>query len=100
MATVTADWKTQDIVVPNAATFNQYDVQIINQADNSVVADATVPLGTLEWIFPKISPGDYLGSVSLMDSQGNIAAPPDTFAFTIPTEPTAPVPVSLTITLS
>lgn len=99
MATVIVDWTTQDEVIPNAATFNQYDVQILNQSDNSVVADATVPLGTLEWTFMNIAPGDYLASVSIMDSQGAVGAPPVQAAFTVPAEPTAPVPVSVAVTL-
>ena len=99
MATVIVNWTTQDTVIPNAATFNQYDVQILNQADNSQVADATVPLGTTTWNFMNIAAGDYIASVSIMDNAGNLGAPAVTAAFTVPAEATAPVPVSVSVTL-
>lgn len=99
MATVIVDWTTQDEVIPNAETFNQYDVQILNQSDGSVVQDATVPLGNRAWSFMNVAPGDYLASVSIMDSQGAVGAPPVQAAFTVPAEPTAPVPVSVSVTL-
>jgi hypothetical protein len=98
-ANVILDWTTQDEEIPNAKDFNQYDVQIRLQADNSVVQDATVPLGTFEWTFFGVLPGDYIAAVSIMDSQGNVGAPEVTAAFTVPPEATAPVPVTLTVTL-
>lgn len=99
MANVNLIWITQDEVIPNAATFNQYDAKLLLQSDGSEVADATVPLGTTEWTFMGVAPGDYIASVSIMDSQGNLGAPPVTAAFTVPAEPTAPVPVSVTVVL-
>ena len=99
MATVNVSWATQDEVVPNAATFNQYDVQIQDMA-GGVLQDATEPLGATSHSFLGVVPGDYVASISLMDNAGAVAAPPITAAFTVPVEPTAPVPVSVSVILS
>jgi hypothetical protein len=99
MATVTLNWTTQDEVIPNAATFITYTSSILN-ADGSVNQTANDPLGTTSHVFLNVDPGTYMASVVLVDATGNQAAPPVTASFTVPTAPTAPVPVSVSVNLS
>jgi hypothetical protein len=98
MATVNVSWTTQDEVIPNAASFVNYDVQILQ--GTTVVADANEPLGSSMHAFLGIAPGDYMASVVLVDPSGAQAAPPVTAAFTVPAEATAPVPVTIAVNLS
>jgi hypothetical protein len=100
MATVNLLWDTQDEVIPNAATFTTFAVALLTADGATVVQAGTEPLTSTEHTFLNVDPGNYLAQVSLIDGQGNQAQPPISSPFTVPTQPTAPVPVSVSVALS
>ena len=99
MANVIVDWTTQDEPITNAATFTTYDITIFAADGTTVVTTATESLGTETHTFLNVAAGNYVASVVLVDGSGNQAAAAVTTSFTVPTAPTAPVPVSVSVSL-
>jgi hypothetical protein len=97
--TVVVSWGTQDEAIPNAASFTSYAVAILGSDGVTPVQAASEPLGSTQHSFLGVMPGDYVASVALVDANGNQAAPPVTQAFTVAATPTAPVPVTVAVSM-
>ena len=100
MATVTVNWTTQDEVIPDAAQFTQYSIQLLQNGSVLPQFDATEPLGSTQHVFFSVAAGDYVASAVLEKPDGTDSGTPMTAAFTVPAEPTAPVVASINVALS
>jgi hypothetical protein len=99
MANVVISWITQDEIIPNAASFTQYQVSLVD-ASGASAGQANEPLASRSHTFLNIAAGNYTASVALVDPAGVVALPPVSGPVVVPSQPSAPVPISLSVILS
>lgn len=89
---VIVNWVTQDEAVENAAAADHFVVTLD-------AASANEPLTSKTHTFLNIPSGPHSGTVACADAQGNLLAPAVPYTVTVPADPTAPIPVSVTVNL-
>lgn len=89
---VTVNWVTQDEAVPNAASADHFVVTLDG-------ASANEPLTSKTHTFLNIASGAHSGTVACANAQGGLLAPAVSYTVTVPSDPTAPIPVSVTVIL-
>ena len=95
MKTVIVKFTVENRVVANAERADHFVVGL-------GVIEASVPLTAREHTFTNVAPGSYAGFVSCNDASGNELAPPAIYSVEVPEDPalTAPIPVTVTVTVS